>query len=117
MPAINLFTVEGLPLVRPGDDIAALIVERLAASGEQLLSGDIVVIAQKIVSKAEGRIVRLADVVPGERARELAEIVGKDARAIQVVLDDSRAVLRARRGLLVVEQKSGWVCANAGSLH
>jgi coenzyme F420-0:L-glutamate ligase/coenzyme F420-1:gamma-L-glutamate ligase len=114
MPAMNLFTVDGLPLVRPGDDIASLIVERLAAAHEQLQPGDIVVIAQKIVSKSEGRIVRLRDVVPGEHARELAEVVDKDPRVVQVVLDESRSVLRARRGLLVVEQNSGWICANAG---
>ena len=77
-------------------------------------AGDIVVIAQKVVSKAEGRLVRLDDVQPSVQAQEIAATVGKDPRVIQVVLDDSRALLRVRRGLLVVEQASGWVCANAG---
>jgi coenzyme F420-0:L-glutamate ligase/coenzyme F420-1:gamma-L-glutamate ligase len=94
--------------------VAALIVERLAAAGEHLQPGDLLVIAQKIVSKAEGRLVRLADVTASAQADEIAAHVGKDARVVQVVLDDSNEVLRVRRGLIVVEQRSGWVCANAG---
>ncbi len=111
---MNLFAVQGMPSIRPGDDLAALIVRQLHTAGEQLLHGDIVVVAQKIVSKAEGRLVKLSEVQPGERAQELARITGKDPRVVQVILDDSRAVIRARRGLLVVEQKGGWICANAG---
>lgn len=114
MTSMHLFAVAGLPSIRPGDDLAALIVERLEAMGEALQPGDILVIAQKIVSKAEGRLVRLADVQPGPLALEYAVIVGKDPRVVQVVLNDSNEVLRVRRGLLVVEQRSGWVCANAG---
>ena len=114
MDAMRLFAVPELPLIEPGDDLAALIVDRLAATGESLQAGDIVVIAQKVVSKAEGRLVRLADVKPGRQAEEIAATVGKDARVVQVVLDDSNAILRVRRGLVVVEQRSGWVCANAG---
>jgi coenzyme F420-0:L-glutamate ligase/coenzyme F420-1:gamma-L-glutamate ligase len=114
MTSMHLFAVPGLPSIQPGDDVAALIAERLAAAGETLQPGDILVIAQKIVSKAEGRLVRLADVQASALAEEIAATVGKEARVIQVVLDDSREVLRVRRGLLVVEQRSGWVCANAG---
>ena len=114
MNAMQLFAVPDLPAVQPGDDIAALIVDKLAAAGAALQPGDILVIAQKIVSKAEGRLVRLADVQPGEQARSLADVVGKEPAVIQVVLDDSNEILRVRRGLLVVEQRSGWVCANAG---
>ena len=114
MNAMQLFAVPDLPAVQPGDDLAALIVEKLAANGAALQAGDILVIAQKIVSKAEGRLVRLADVQPSEQAHALAEVVGKEAAVIQVVLDDSTEILRVRRGLLVVEQRSGWVCANAG---
>lgn len=114
MASMHLFAVPGLPSIQPGDDVAALIAAKLAAAGETLQAGDILVIAQKVVSKAEGRLVRLADVTPGAQAQEIAAIVGKDPRVIQVVLDDSREVLRVRRGLLVVEQRSGWVCANAG---
>ena len=114
MDSMRLFAVRDLPMIQPGDDLAALIVDRLARAGERLEDGDIVVIAQKVVSKAEGRLVRLADVTPGAQAAEIAATVGKDPRVIQVVLDDSNDVLRVRRGLLVVEQRSGWVCANAG---
>jgi len=114
MSSMCLFAVTGLPSIQPGDDLAAFLVERLAAMGEALHPGDIVVIAQKIVSKAEGRLVRLADVEVTAQAQAIAATVGKDARVVQVVLDDSNAVLRVRRGLLVVEQRSGWVCANAG---
>lgn len=114
MNAMQLFAVPDLPAVQPGDDIAALIVDKLAAAGAALLPGDILVIAQKIVSKAEGRLVRLADVQPGDEAHRLADVVGKEPAVIQVVLDDSNEILRVRRGLLVVEQRSGWVCANAG---
>jgi coenzyme F420-0:L-glutamate ligase/coenzyme F420-1:gamma-L-glutamate ligase len=112
--SMRLFAVRGLPLIQPGDDLPAQIVQQLDAQGEQLQPGDILVIAQKVVSKAEGRLVRLNDVAASAQAQELAEAVGKDPRVIQVVLDDSREVLRVRRGLLVVEQRSGWVCANAG---
>ncbi|MCL4829308.1 MAG: coenzyme F420-0:L-glutamate ligase [Caldilinea sp.] len=114
MTSMCLFAVTGLPPIRPGDELAALIVERLTAMGEALQPGDIIVIAQKIVSKAEGRLVRLADIEATAQAQEIAAIVGKDPRVIQVVLDDSNEVLRVRRGLLVVEQRGGWVCANAG---
>ncbi len=114
MKGVQLFVVPGLPAFQPGDDVAARIVEQLAEMEEGLLPGDIVVVAQKIVSKAEGRLVRLLDVEPGEQAQQLAELVGKDPRVLQVILEDSHEVLRARRGLLVVEQRSGWVCANAG---
>jgi len=111
---MRLFAVPGLPMIKPGDDLPSLIVGHLQAGGERLHAGDIVVIAQKVVSKAEGRLVRLNDVAASDQAQELAVTVGKDPRVIQVVLDDSRAILRVRRGLLVVEQRSGWVCANAG---
>lgn len=111
---MRLLAVPGLPMIKPGDDLPALIVHHLQAAGERLQAGDIVVLAQKVVSKAEGRLVRLNEVEAGEQAHELAATVGKDPRVIQVVLDDSRAILRVRRGLLVVEQRSGWVCANAG---
>ncbi|RLT42927.1 MAG: coenzyme F420-0:L-glutamate ligase [Chloroflexi bacterium] len=112
--SMTLFSVPGLPMIRPGDDLAQLIAEKIESAGQQLHSGDILVIAQKVVSKAEGRLVRLSAVTPGERALELAEITGKDPRIVQVILDDSHEVVRARRGLLIVEQKSGWVCAHGG---
>ena len=117
MNSLTLWAVPGMPIVREGDDVAALIVERLGACGEQLEPGDVVVIAQKIISKAEGRFVHLSSVHPSHQARELAGQVGKDPAIVQVILDDSRSVLRARPGLLVVEQNAGWICANAGVDH
>lgn len=113
-PALTFFAVEGLPLIQPGDDLPAMIVECLAAQDEMLQPGDILLIAQKIVSKAEGRLVRLADVTPTAAAQEIAQTTGKDPRVTQVVLGDSNDIIRARQGLLIVEQRSGWVCANAG---
>ncbi len=117
MTDLTMWSVPNIPIVRKGDDVAELIVEAMRADGRSFQSGDILVIAQKIVSKAEGRLVRLSEVTPSDRAHELAELTGKDAETVQVILDDSTSILRARRGLLVVEQQSGWVCANAGVDH
>lgn len=114
MQSIQLFPVIGLPLIQPGDSLAALIVKHLAQMNEALRAEDIVVIAQKIVSKAEGRLVRLADVQPDTEAHRIAALVDKDPRVVKVILDDSRAVIRTRRGLLITEQQGGWICANAG---
>jgi coenzyme F420-0:L-glutamate ligase/coenzyme F420-1:gamma-L-glutamate ligase len=93
--------------VQAGDDLAALIAP-------ELQDGDIVVIAQKVVSKAEGRIVALSSVEPGPEALRLADDFGRDARLVQVVLDESASVIRAERGLLICETRHGFVCANAG---
>ena len=113
----RVFPVRGLPEVREGDDLAALIDGALRTQGTPLEPGDVLVVTQKIVSKAEGRLVRLADVRPGEEALRLAQETGKDARVVQAVLDDSNAVVRAREGVLIVEQSGGWVCAHAGLDH
>jgi coenzyme F420-0:L-glutamate ligase/coenzyme F420-1:gamma-L-glutamate ligase len=111
---MQLFAIPNLPLVQPGDDLARLIVGGLASAGETLQPGDILVIAQKIISKAEGRLVRINDVVPSEEAVRIAATVEKDPRVVQVILDDSRSILRMRRNLFIVEQSGGWICANAG---
>jgi coenzyme F420-0:L-glutamate ligase / coenzyme F420-1:gamma-L-glutamate ligase len=101
-----------LPDVRPGDDLAALLA---AAAPTDLLDSDVLVIAHKVVSKAEGRVRRLADIEPGERARELtAGLRRKDARLVQAVLDESAAILRAQDGVIISETRHGFVCANAG---
>ena len=114
MAGMTLFAVEHLPLIQPGDDLAEMIMRGLETMGEALQPGDIVAVAQKVISKAEGRLVDLPAVVPTPRAAEIAETTKKDPRVVQVVLDDSREITRARPGLLVVEQQSGWICANAG---
>jgi coenzyme F420-0:L-glutamate ligase/coenzyme F420-1:gamma-L-glutamate ligase len=102
----------GIPEVAAGDDLAALI---MAALGEEPLSGgQVLAIAHKAVSKAEGAVVALAEVRPGERARELGAEQGKDPRAVQVVLDESAEVLRSERGVLICRTVHGFVCANAG---
>ncbi len=112
---LQIFPVPGIPRrVQPGDDLAGFILAGLAQMGDTLQDGDILVVAQKIVSKAEGRLVRLDQVTPGPRALELAAITGKDPRHVQVILDDSREVIRALPGLLIVEQRGGWICAHGG---
>jgi coenzyme F420-0:L-glutamate ligase/coenzyme F420-1:gamma-L-glutamate ligase len=103
--------LEGLPEVRPGDDLAGLIVASLR---DPLRNGDVLVIAHKIVSKAEGRITRLADVTPSAEAVALAERLEKDPRHVQVVLDCTQQVLRAAHGVLICVTHHGFVCANAG---
>jgi coenzyme F420-0:L-glutamate ligase/coenzyme F420-1:gamma-L-glutamate ligase len=109
---VSARSVPGLPEVRVGDDLAELIVRVLA--GEPLRDGQVVAVAHKVVSKAEGAVVALAHVSPSERARALAAALDKDARAVQVVLDQSAEVLRAERGVLVCRTRHGFVCANAG---
>ncbi|MGH2490087.1 MAG: coenzyme F420-0:L-glutamate ligase [Candidatus Limnocylindria bacterium] len=114
MTQLTVTAVHGLPEIRPGDDLARLIADATRAQGEAIQSGDIVVVAQKIVSKSEGRIVRLADVIPGERARAMAAESGKDARQIEVVLSECAEIVRWERGILICETRHGFVCANAG---
>ena len=108
MNSIEILPVPGLPEIRPGDDLAAII-----AGHATLEAGDVLVVAQKVVSKAEGRLVSLADVVPGAEARAIAPAVSSDPRMVQVVLDESVRVLRRERAL-IVETRHGFVCANAG---
>ncbi|MGN6216300.1 MAG: coenzyme F420-0:L-glutamate ligase, partial [Solirubrobacterales bacterium] len=106
---LRVIPVEGLPEMREGDKVGELIAARA-----ELAPGDIVVISQKIVSKAEGRVRRLAEVEPSERAQELAKQLGKEAALVELILSESRAVLRAERGILITETHHGFVCANAG---
>jgi coenzyme F420-0:L-glutamate ligase/coenzyme F420-1:gamma-L-glutamate ligase len=108
--ALSAAALPGLGEVRAGDDLAELI----AGAGAAPAGGDMIVVAHKVVSKAEGRVRDLGDVEPGARARELAVEHGKDPRAVQVVLDESAEVLRAERGVLVCVTRHGFVCANAG---
>lgn len=111
---LTLTALPGLPLVQPGDDIAALILDGLRRAEITLASGDVVAIAQKIVSKAEGRLVKLSDVTPSARALELAEMTQKDPRFVEVVLSESKEVLRTAYNTLIVQHRLGFVCANAG---
>lgn len=111
---LELFAPSGIPLIEPGADLAAIILAALRENGERLLPGDIVIIAQKIVSKAENRYVGLSGVTPSPEARALAEEAEKDPRLVELILRESRAVLRHRRGVIVVEHRLGFVIANAG---
>ena len=114
MRSLVLHALEGIPEVRPGDHLASLIVAALEAVGMALVPGDVLVVAQKVVSKSEGRAVDLVGVVPSARALEYAAITGKDARMIELILSESTQVLRAKSGVIIVEHRLGFVMANAG---
>lgn len=114
---LTLTPLSGLPLVQPGDDLAEIILRALPQSGLSLQDGDILVLAQKIVSKSEGRRVNLATVQPSWRALQLGAEIEKDPRLIELVLQESSEVLRTRPGTIIVEHRLGFVCANAGIDH
>lgn len=114
---LTLTPLHGLPMVQPGDDLAEMILVGLDQSSLVLRDGDILVLAQKIVSKAEGRQVNLAVVKPSIPAMELAARAEKDARIMELLLQESREVLRVRPGSVIVEHRLGFVCANAGIDH
>ncbi len=111
---IQIIPVPGLPEIQPGDDIASLIAACGCDQAFGFMHGDIFVIAQKIVSKSEGRIVDLRDVIPSRRAIEWAAEWHKDARIIELVLSESKRILRMERGVIICETRHGFVCANAG---
>jgi coenzyme F420-0:L-glutamate ligase / coenzyme F420-1:gamma-L-glutamate ligase len=111
---LTLIGLDAIRDVGPGDALAGMVLSAIEAAGERLRPGDAIVLAQKIVSKSEGRAVRLSEVAPGEAARELAERTGKDARLCELVLSETREVLRQREGLVIVEDRRGLVLANAG---
>lgn len=117
MPALTLIPLQSIPLIRHGDNLADIIVDTLQKNTIALEDNDILVIAQKIVSKAEGRAVNLARVTPSPRAIQLAEKTEKDARLVELILQESNDILRTRLGTIIVEHKLGFVCANAGIDH
>jgi coenzyme F420-0:L-glutamate ligase / coenzyme F420-1:gamma-L-glutamate ligase len=114
---LTITSLFGIPLIRPGDNLVDLIWTALARTGITLQDGDILVLAQKIVSKAEGRLVNLVGVRPSQRAVALGAQIDKDARLVELVLQESREVLRTRPGTIIVEHRLGFVCANAGIDH
>ena len=114
---LTLTPLLGIPLIRHGDNLADILVAGLRDSDIKLADGDILVLAQKIVSKAEGRMVNLATVTPSERAKELAAQSEKDSRVVELMLRESNAILRVRVGTIIVEHKLGFICANAGIDH
>ena len=115
--SLELVALPGLPMVRQGDDLAALIVAALDRAGRALADRDVLVVAQKIVSKAEGRMVDLAAVTPSARAVALAGQAGKDPRLVEVILSESTRIVRARPNLIIAQHRLGFVMANAGVDH
>jgi coenzyme F420-0:L-glutamate ligase/coenzyme F420-1:gamma-L-glutamate ligase len=113
-PQINVIGLPGLPEIAEGDDLALLILDSARKSNIEIREGDIFVIAQKVVSKSEGRIVRLDSIIPSPLALEWASAWKKDARVVEVVLRESRRVVRMDRGVMISETRHGLVCANAG---
>ncbi|MBE0692031.1 MAG: coenzyme F420-0:L-glutamate ligase [Aquamicrobium sp.] len=115
---LHAFAIPGIPEVMAGDDLGALIGDALACAGRALQGGDIVVVAQKVVSKAEDRMRPLDDFVPSPQALEIAARIGKDPRKVEAILSESETVLRAAPagsdGLLITRHRNGWICANAG---
>ncbi|SRR5579885_439674 len=108
------FAVPGIPLIAPGDNLAAIIISALKTAQFPLVANDVVVIAQKIVSKSENRYVRLSDVQPSAQALKLAEETGKDARYLEVVLSESEEIVRYRSNIVIAAHRLGYVMANAG---
>ena len=113
---VAIIPIPGLPMIRPDDDLAALLGDAIEAARVGLKPQDVVAVCQKVVSKAEGAVVRLADVVASPFAQHLAAQTegGKDPRAVEVVLSETKRIVRMDRGHVIVETRHGWVCANAG---
>ncbi len=117
MNALTFCALPGIPFVQPGDDLSYIILQSLNIAQIKLQDGDILVVAQKIVSKAEGRLVNLAEVEPGAQALALSAETGKDPRLVEMILRESNSVVRHRPGLIIVEHRLGFICANAGIDH
>ena len=114
---LEILAVPGIPMIREGDDLGEIIADRLSRAGQKLHDRDVVVVAQKIVSKSEGRTVDLATVTPSPEAERLAAEVGKDPRTVEVILSDSVRVVRSRPNLMIMQHRLGFVMANAGVDH
>jgi coenzyme F420-0:L-glutamate ligase/coenzyme F420-1:gamma-L-glutamate ligase len=111
---VRILGLKGFPLVKPGDDIAGLVLERARHLRIRIADGDVLVIGHKIVSKSEGRITRLSGVKPSVRAVKIARKCSKDPRLVQLILNESRRVIKVNPGILLVETRHGIVCLNAG---
>jgi coenzyme F420-0:L-glutamate ligase/coenzyme F420-1:gamma-L-glutamate ligase len=114
MRSITLTAVEGIPMIKVGDDLAALIAAGIEHTGLKLESGDILIVCQKVISKAEGRVVELSEIEPSEFANNLAKRWEKDPRAVELVLRQTSRIVRNDHGVIIVETGPGWICANAG---
>lgn len=114
---LTLTSLKNIPLIRQGDQLADILLNALAETKIELQENDILVLAQKIISKSEGRMVNLANVRPSQKAIELSQQTDKDARLVELMLQESNEVVRYRKGVIVVEHKLGFICANAGIDH
>jgi coenzyme F420-0:L-glutamate ligase/coenzyme F420-1:gamma-L-glutamate ligase len=114
LPELRIIGLPGIPIVTPGMDLAALIQQAALAAPLSLLAGDILVVTQKVVSKAEGHLIHLKDVTPSSLAKNFARQWGKDPRHVEVVLQQSRRIVKMDRGVLITETHHGFICANAG---
>ena len=113
-PRYEVIGIEGIGEVQPGDDVARLVIDAAARQRTPIAGGDVLVLSQKIISKSEGRLLNLGEVTPSSMATTFATELGRDPRLIEVILRESRRVVRMDRGVLVTETRHGWVCANAG---
>ena len=113
-PRYEVIGITGIGEVRPGDDVARHIADAASAQGTPLASHDALVVGQKVVSKAEGRVLRLPDVEPSPATRRMADALGRDPRLLEVILRESRRVVRMDKGVILTETHHGWICANAG---
>ena len=111
---LTIIPVRGIPDIKKGDDLGRLLVTRLKEQGDTFQPGDIAVVAQKIVSKAEGRVVSLSRIAPSDFAKTIASNVGKDPRQVEVILRETEKMVRMKGGHLITETKQGFICANAG---
>jgi coenzyme F420-0:L-glutamate ligase/coenzyme F420-1:gamma-L-glutamate ligase len=117
MGKLVLTPLPEIPMIQTGDDLVGITSRGITQAGIKLMDGDIIVLAQKVVSKAEGRWINLVSVQPTEKAKLLGEEIDKDPRLIQLILEESSEVLRKRKGTIIVEHKLGFICANAGIDH
>lgn len=114
MSTIAIIPIPGVPQIQPGDDLPSLLLEAIDAAKVGLKDGDILVMCQKIVSKAEGAVLDLKTVTPSPFAKQIAEMWEKDPRMVEVVLTESSRIIRMKDGVIITETKHGWVCANSG---
>ncbi len=114
MASVTITALEGIPLIKQGDNLAELILAAIQRAGLRLADGDILVVCQKAVSKSEGRVFDLKEIVPSEIAKSIAARWEKDPRVVELVLRQTNRIVRMDRGVIIVETGPGWICANAG---
>ena len=114
MKSFMVFALDDFPMVKAGDDVPRIIVEAAERNGLKLQDKDVVVVAEKVISKSENRVFKLRNIVPSRRAKELSKVTRKDARFVELVLRETKRVLKASREILLVEDKRGLICINAG---